>query len=91
MTLNNAIYGLVHLRTVMAYSSSVIHVGIMKNGIKLITGYSATAHMESGTATVNVHLDAYDMVWVQNQDGAGVQLSDGLYNCFSGALVQADI
>ncbi|KAK3104186.1 hypothetical protein FSP39_025114 [Pinctada imbricata] len=74
----------------MARVSSEIHVHIVKNGAELVKIYSAPAISESGSNEVNVQLEKNDMVWMQNMD-TGVRLQPGLWNCFSGALLNADV
>ena len=72
--------------TGMAYRTSDLYLGIMKNNVQLVKIYTTVGNADSSSVTVHTHLSVGDHVWVQNVGSAGAQLNDGDYNCFSGVL-----
>ena len=72
--------------TGMAYYTTQIYLGIMKNNAELVRVFTTDGLADSASIMVHTHLDIGDHVWVENVGGAGSQLHDQYFNCFSGIL-----
>ncbi|XP_055999788.1 hibernation-associated plasma protein HP-27-like isoform X4 [Ostrea edulis] len=74
--------------SLMSYPSNSVHLGIMKNGIKLSVVFSAAKTYPQSSQTLQLLLNKGDKIWMRNNNNVAAKMLDGkVYNVFSGFLI----
>ncbi|XP_055999798.1 otolin-1-like isoform X2 [Ostrea edulis] len=76
--------------TLMSFPKNYVHLGIMKNGIRLSVVFSNAKTFPQSSQTLQLVLNKGDRIWIRNNNGRASKMHDrsvSNYNVFSGFLI----
>ncbi|XP_048738850.1 complement C1q-like protein 2 [Ostrea edulis] len=74
--------------SLMSLPKNHVHLGIMKNGIRLSVVFSAAKTYPQSSQTLHLLLNKGDKIWMRNNNNVAAKIHDGkVYNVFSGVLI----